>query len=65
MKAKGMKQQGDTQTGPADRAHSLAHDSRIPTESTPSTDPDLTRIMAAWPALPPAIRRAMLALVEQ
>jgi len=26
--------------------------------------PDLTRIVAAWPELPEAIRRAMLALVE-
>jgi hypothetical protein len=29
------------------------------------TDPDLARIVAAWPALPAATRRAMLALVEQ
>jgi hypothetical protein len=27
-------------------------------------DPDLARILDAWPALAPAIRRAMLALVE-
>lgn len=26
-------------------------------------DPDLARVMAAWAALPPAIRRAVLALV--
>jgi hypothetical protein len=28
------------------------------------TDPDLARIIAAWPTLPEPIRRAMLALVE-
>ena len=27
-------------------------------------DPDLARVVAAWPGLPEAIRRAMLALVE-
>jgi hypothetical protein len=30
----------------------------------PETDPDLARIIAAWPTLPEPIRRAMLALVE-
>jgi hypothetical protein len=28
------------------------------------TDPDLTRIVGAWPTLPEPIRRAMLALIE-
>jgi hypothetical protein len=33
--------------------------------STPSIiDPGLARIVAAWPALPEPIRRAMLALIE-
>ncbi len=36
-------------------AHSLAQKLEI--------DPDLTRVMAAWPTLPEAIRRAMLALI--
>src|SRR5262249_54446401 len=37
-------------------AQSLARDSQI--------DPDLARVMAAWPNLPATIRRAILALVE-
>ena len=37
-------------------AHSLAREAPI--------DPDLTRIAAAWPALPEPIRRAVLALVD-
>jgi hypothetical protein len=28
-----------------------------------ASDPDLARILDAWPALPPPIRRVMLALV--
>jgi hypothetical protein len=32
--------------------------------ASPATDPDLARIVAAWPELPQAIRRAVLALVE-
>ena len=31
---------------------------------TDATDPDLQRVAAAWPELPDAIRRAILALVE-
>jgi hypothetical protein len=27
-------------------------------------DPDLARLLAAWPSLPPAIRRAVLALLD-
>jgi hypothetical protein len=27
-------------------------------------DPDLARVVAAWPTLPPAMRRAILVLVE-
>jgi len=30
----------------------------------PKTDPELQRVMAAWPELPDAIKRAILALVE-
>jgi hypothetical protein len=30
----------------------------------PTTDPDLVRILDAWPQLPAPIRRAILALVE-
>ena len=30
----------------------------------PAPDPDLARILAAWPELPPHYRAAMLALVE-
>ena len=37
-------------------AHSLAHESPI--------DPNLARIVDAWPSLPEPIRRAMLALAE-
>jgi hypothetical protein len=29
-----------------------------------AVDPDLARLIAAWPALPQAIRRVILALVE-
>jgi hypothetical protein len=74
-KAKLPKQQGDTATAPAEFTHPFAHElqnlpepmarPRPPTPSAiPSTDPNLARIVAAWPALPEAIRRAMLALVE-
>jgi hypothetical protein len=59
-------------------AQTLAHESQNPAEPTPTTapastpadppavaatDPDLARIVAAWPTLPEAIRRAMLALL--
>jgi hypothetical protein len=30
----------------------------------PETDPDLARILNAWPGLPEAIRRAVLALID-
>jgi hypothetical protein len=30
----------------------------------PRLDVDLARLVEAWPTLPPAIRRAMLALLE-
>jgi len=30
----------------------------------PNADPDLVRIVAAWPTLPEPIHRAMLALTE-
>jgi hypothetical protein len=33
-----------------------------PACATP-TDPDLARVVAAWPALPDAIKRAVLALI--
>ena len=32
--------------------------------ATPVTDPDLARILDAWPTLPAPIRRAVLALIE-
>jgi hypothetical protein len=32
--------------------------------ATPEIDRDLARILDAWPSLPEAIRRAILALVE-
>jgi hypothetical protein len=32
--------------------------------SQAGNDPDLARILAAWPTLPEPIRRAVLALVE-
>jgi len=34
-----------------------------PVQKVYSADPDLARVVAAWPALPEAIRRAVLALV--
>jgi hypothetical protein len=34
-----------------------------PLPNAAETDPDLARVVEAWPALPQAIRRAMLALV--
>jgi hypothetical protein len=34
------------------------------TSGAVAADPDLTRILAAWPILPEPIRRAMLALIE-
>jgi hypothetical protein len=36
-------------------AHTLAHETEI--------DPDLARVVSAWPDLPEAIRRAVLALI--
>ncbi len=44
-----------TETPPETLAHSLAHETPI--------DPDLARVVSAWPDLPDAIRRAMLALI--
>jgi AhpD family alkylhydroperoxidase len=44
----------------ADRSPSVAR--QLP--STGETDPDLARVLAAWPGLPEAIRRKVLALVE-
>jgi hypothetical protein len=35
-----------------------------PAGDTASLDPDLTRILDAWPTLPDPIRRAVMALVE-
>jgi hypothetical protein len=37
---------------------------RALTKPAPETDPDLTRVMDAWPGLPEPIRRAILALVD-
>jgi hypothetical protein len=44
-----------TETLPKSLAHSLARETQI--------DPDLARIVEAWPGLPEAIRRAVLALI--
>ena len=38
----------------------VAQDGQNP---APEADPDLARVLAAWPDLPPAIRRAVLALI--
>ena len=48
--------QQPAETTPRDLAYSWACNSEI--------DPDLARILSAWPMLPVPIRRAMLALVE-
>ena len=45
-----------TETGPEHLAQTLARNSQI--------DPALARIVEAWPKLPAAIRKAMLALAE-
>jgi hypothetical protein len=37
-------------------AHSLAHD--------PQIDPDLARLIEAWPTLPPTAKRMILAVLE-
>jgi hypothetical protein len=49
-------QQGVTDTPPETLRYSLRCDSQI--------NPTLARIIDVWPALPEAIRRAMLALAE-
>jgi hypothetical protein len=36
----------------------------VPAPPTPPTDPDLSRVIAAWLELPEPIRRAVLALVS-
>jgi hypothetical protein len=46
--------------GSGQSPESVAH--QLPGET--KIDPDLARVLAAWPSLPPAIRRAVLALVE-
>jgi hypothetical protein len=40
--------------------HSQPVDTKV---DTPQHDPDLARVVAAWPNLPAAIKRAMLALI--
>jgi hypothetical protein len=49
-------------------AHPVAHESRKAADSgarePAAIDPDLAVIIAAWPTLPVAIRRAMVALVK-
>jgi hypothetical protein len=49
-------------------AQPVAHESRIAADSgareSAAIDPDLAVIIAAWPTLPVAIRRAMVALVK-
>jgi hypothetical protein len=52
-----------TETAVPPLAHSLARES----EKCPSDvalDSDLTRILDAWPTLPPAIRAGILAMIE-
>jgi hypothetical protein len=43
-------------TGPESLAYSLAHDSQI--------DPDLARLIHAWPTLPEALRAGILAMID-
>jgi hypothetical protein len=47
-------------------ARGFAQDGRKPFPEGPAsaTDPDLARVHVAWPALPTAIRRAILAMIE-
>jgi hypothetical protein len=49
-------QQSDTGAYLGSREKAIVHGSSI--------DPSLARIIDAWPTLPPAIHRAMVALVE-
>src|SRR5690348_15060407 len=45
----------------ADSLPRLDRASTKPLQPVPTDDPDLARLLAAWPALPDPIRRAMLA----
>ena len=45
-----------TANGPESLAYSLAHDSQI--------DPDLARLIDAWPTLPEALRAGILAMID-
>jgi hypothetical protein len=44
-------------------SRSAAKSGAVETNATP-IDADLARVMAAWPALPEPIRRAVLALID-
>jgi hypothetical protein len=57
----------ETDPHPAERADppTTSADAPVPdAQSDALTDPDLARIVGAWPTLPKAIRRAVLALIE-
>jgi hypothetical protein len=45
-------------------ARRVAHEGTNPPPAAASADPDLARVLAAWPGLSQALRRAILALVE-
>jgi hypothetical protein len=45
-----------TANGPETLAHSLARETQI--------DPDLARLIDAWPSLPPTAKRMILAALE-
>jgi hypothetical protein len=57
---KGKLDKDVTETPPETLPYSLSRKSQNPF----SKDRDLVRLVDAWPALPEAIRRAILALVE-
>ena len=46
------------------RRHKVLHRLHSVAKGRSGFDPDLARIVGAWPTLPEPIRRAMLALVE-
>jgi len=45
-------------------ADDLRDDCRPSDSDSDWSDPDLARVATAWPRLPPAIKRAILALLE-
>ena len=56
---------GDTPVKPEENGDSANDEApgAAPQQAEPQLAPELTRIIAAWPSLPEAIRRAMLALI--